>query len=136
MANDARKLFVNLPVRDLKRSMAYFRELGFEFNAKFTNDQAAAMLINDDAWVMLLTVPFFQTFTKREVCDTAVSTEVLLCISAPSRVAVDELVARAVAAGGKPAQDEPQDHGFMYGSSFYDLDGHGWEVMWMDPAAV
>jgi len=128
----ARKLFVNLPVESLKRSMDFFKQLGFAFNLKFTDEKAACMIISDEAFAMLLTKPFFKTFTKNEICDTSAHTEGLFALSCESRAEVDELVKKAVAAGGKPAMD-PVDHGFMYGWSFYDLDGHHWEVLWMDP---
>ena len=131
----ARKMFVNLPVRDLKRSMEFFSRLGFEFNPQFTDDKAACMVLSEEGYVMLLGEPFFRTFTKRELCDTSRQTEALLALSCASRAEVDELVKKAIAAGGKHAMD-PQDHGFMYGWSFYDLDGHHWEVLWMDPKAI
>jgi predicted lactoylglutathione lyase len=130
-----RKLFVNLPVRDLKRSMEFFAKLGFEYNRQFTDDNAACMVVSDEAYFMLLSTPFWGRFTKRAICDTGTHTEALFAISCPSRAEVDELVKKAVAAGGKHAMD-PQDHGFMYGWSFYDLDGHHWEVLWMDPSKV
>ena len=131
----ARKLFVNLAVRDLKRSMAFFSKLGFEFNSKFTDDKAACMIVSDEASVMLLTEPFFQGFTKRQICDTGTHSEGLFALSCASRAEVDELVNKAVGAGGSHAMDAT-DHGFMYAWSFYDLDGHHWEVFWMDPAAA
>jgi predicted lactoylglutathione lyase len=131
---NTRMLFVNLAVRDLKRSMSFFSSLGFTYNATFTDDKAACMIVNDQACVMLLTEPFFKGFTRRELCDTTRQTEGLFALSCTSRSEVDELVQKAVAAGGSHAM-EPQDHGFMYGWSFYDLDGHHWEVFWMDPAA-
>lgn len=131
----ARKIFINLPVRDLKKSVAFFSKLGFEFNAKFTDENATSMVVSEEAYVMLLVEKFFQGFTDRKICDTSASTEALICVSAESRAEVDALVKRAFEAGGKPAK-EAQDHGFMYGWSFYDLDGHHWEVMWMDPAAL
>jgi predicted lactoylglutathione lyase len=130
-----RKIFVNLAVRDLKRSMEFFGKLGFQFNPQFTDDKAACMVISSDAFVMLLTEPFFKTFTKLEICNTSSHTEGLFALSCNSRAEVDEMVNTAIAAGGKPAMPT-QDHGFMYGWSFYDLDGHHWEVLWMDPAAV
>ena len=129
----SRKIFVNLAVRDLKKPKTFFSTLGFEFNPKFTDENAACMIVNDDASVMLLTEPFFRTFTTREVCDTTKQTEGLFALSCESRAEVDEMVKRAVAAGGRHAANS-QDHGFMYGSSFYDLDGHHWEVVWMDPS--
>jgi predicted lactoylglutathione lyase len=128
----ARKIFVNLAVRDLKKTKEFFSALGFTFNPKFTDDNAACMIVSDEAFVMLLNQPFFKTFTKREVCDTSKYTEGLLALSCDSRTEVDEMVKKALAAGGQPAMD-PQDHGFMYGWSFYDPDGHHWEVFWMDP---
>jgi predicted lactoylglutathione lyase len=131
----ARKLFVNLSVRDLKRSMEFWTKLGFEFNPQFTNDSGACMVVSEEAFVMLLAEPFFKTFTTREICDTSKQTEGLFCLSCVSRAEVDEIVNKAIAAGGAHAM-KPQDHGFMYGSSFYDVDGHHWEVMWMDPAAI
>jgi uncharacterized protein len=130
--NPSRKIFVNLPVRDLQRSVDFFSRLGFAFNPKFTDEKATCMIVSDEAFVMLLTEPFFQTFTKRERCDTARHTEAICALSCASRAEVDDLVRKAVAAGGKPAMD-PQDHGFMYGWSFYDIDGHHWELVWMDP---
>ena len=136
MAHTAsRKLFVNLPVRDLSRSMAFFAKLGFSFNPQFTDDRAACMIISDEAYVMLLAESFFRTFTKRELCDGTRQTEGLFALSCGSRAEVDELVRTAVGAGGQHAMD-PMDHGFMYGWSFYDPDGHHWEVLWMDPAHI
>ena len=131
----ARLIFVNLAVRDLQKSVAFFGSLGFTFNPKFTDDNGACMIVNDQAFVMLLAEPFFRTFTKRQPCDTASQTEALLAISCDSRSEVDALVHRAIDAGGSYAM-EPMDHGFMYGWSFYDRDGHHWEVVWMDPAAA
>jgi predicted lactoylglutathione lyase len=131
----SRKLFVNISVRDLKKSMQFFSTLGFSFNQQFTDEKAACMVISDEAFVMLLTEPFFRTFTQRELCDTSRQTEGLFALSCDSRAEVDEIVQTALAAGGKHAMD-PQDHGFMYGWSFYDLDDHHWEVLWMDPAFV
>jgi predicted lactoylglutathione lyase len=130
-----RMLFVNLAVRDPKRSMDFFGRLGFRFNPKFTDEKAACMVVSDQAFVMLLGEPFFRTFTKRELCDTTKQTEGLFALSCESRAEVDELVNTAISAGGQYAM-EPQDHGFMYAWSFYDLDGHHWEVLWMDPKAV
>ncbi len=128
--NSSRQLFVNLAVRDPKRSMEFFRALGFDFDPKFTNDKAACMIVNGSAFVMLLSEGFFKTFTNRSLCDTESQTEALLALSCATRAEVDDLVKRAIAAGGKHAMDR-QDHGFMYGWSFYDPDGHHWEVLWM-----
>jgi predicted lactoylglutathione lyase len=130
-----RKIFVNLRVHDLTRSMAFFSGLGFSFNPHFSDEKAACMIVSDEAFVMLLTEPFFRTFTQREPCDTTRFTEGLFALSCSSRAEVDALVATAVGAGGAVAMP-PQDHGFMYGRSFYDLDGHHWEVIWMDPATI
>jgi uncharacterized protein len=131
----SRMVFVNLPVHDLDKSVAFFTSLGFEFNARFTDENATCMVVNDQALVMLLVRPFFSTFTTREVVDAASGTEVILGISAETREEVDTLADRALALGGGVAK-EPSDEGFMYGRSFYDLDGHAWEVMWMDPSAL
>lgn len=131
----ARTLYVNLMVRDLKRSMAFFSTLGFEFNMRFTDENAACMVIGEGIYVMLLGEPFFRTFTKREPCDTATHTEAYLAVSCANRAEVDEMVQKAVAAGGQHA-NATQDHGFMYGWSFYDLDGHHWEPFWMDTSAA
>jgi len=128
-------MFVNLAVKDLGRSMGFFRGLGFQFDPKFTNDKGACMIISDQAYVMLLSEPFFKTFTKKKICETASHTEGLFALCCDSRAEVDELVKKAKAAGGRHAMD-PQDHGFMYGWSFYDLDGHHWEVLWMDPKGM
>ncbi len=133
--NASRMLFVNLAVRDLKKSMAFFSRLGFGFNPKFTDEKAVCMVISQDAFVMLLGEPFFKTFTKRDVCDTTRQTEGLFALSCASRAEVDAMVNKALEAGGKKAM-ELMDQGMMYGWSSYDLDGHHWEVMWMDPKAV
>ena len=130
-----RKLFVNLAVRDLPRAKAFFSALGFTFNPQFTDDNAACMIVSGEAFVMLLTQPFFQGFTKKQPCETATHTEGLFALSCTSREEVDQLVQTALANGGSTAMP-PQDHGFMYASSFYDPDGHHWEVLWMDPAHI
>jgi uncharacterized protein len=131
----SRRMFVNLAVRDLKKSMEFFSTLGFEFNPKFTDENAACMIVSDQASVMLLTEPFFRSFTKREPCDTTTRSEGLFALSCGSRAEVDDMVKKAIAAGGQHAMDS-LDHGFMYGWSFYDPDGHHWEVFWMDPGAA
>jgi predicted lactoylglutathione lyase len=125
-------IFVNLAVRDLGRTKAFFTRLGFEFNLRFTDDKAACMMVTPTACVMLLSEPFFQGFTTRKICDTSAQTEALIAINCGSRAEVDALVHKAFDAGGTAAMP-PVDHGFMYGWSFYDLDGHHWEVLWMDP---
>ena len=131
----SRDLFVNVPVRDLPKSMEFFTSLGFTFNPQFTDQNAACMIVNEKAYMMLLSEPFFRGFTKNEPCDTSRQTEALLAISCESRAEVDQLVRKAIDGGGRHAMD-PMDHGWMYGWSFYDLDGHHWEVLWMDPAGV
>lgn len=127
-ATNARKVFVNLPVRDLRRSVAFFTALGFTFDGEFTDERATAMVVNDDAFVMLLVEDFFTTFTGAPVPTTS---EVVIALSAGSVGEVDDLVARALAAGGAEAQDKVRD-GPMYGWSFLDPDGHHWELIHMD----
>jgi uncharacterized protein len=131
--NNTRKLFVNIPVRDLRKSMEFFSSLGFAFNKQFTDDKAACMVVNDDAYFMLLTEPFFRSFIQHEPADPKRFTSSLFALSCRSRAEVDEMVRKAIDAGGSHAKD-PIDQGFMYGWSFYDVDGHHWEVLWMDKA--
>jgi len=131
----ATKIFVNLPVKSLKRSVEFFTNLGFSFNPQFTDDTATCMIVSEDIFVMLLTEAKFKTFTPKEICDTTKSTEVLVCLSIESRENVDAMVRKAVAAGGT-TYNEPQDHGFMYGHGFQDLDGHIWELVYMEASAV
>lgn len=132
----ATKIFVNLPVRDLEKTKKFFSTLGYTYNQQFTDEKAACMVISEDIYAMLLSEPFFKGFIpNREMADTSKTKEVLLALSADSRKQVDELVDKAVAAGGK-AFREPEDHGFMYARSFEDLDGHVWEILWMDPANI
>ena len=134
MAN--KQIFVNLPVKDLDKSKAFFAALGYTFNAQFTDANAACMVIQEGSiHAMLLVEDFFKTFTSKSIADTSKSTEVLLCLSCESRAEVDELVAKAKAAGGT-IPGEPKDYGFMYGHGFQDIDGHLWELMYMDPNAV
>jgi predicted lactoylglutathione lyase len=135
MAPDPRYLFVNLPVKDLARSKEFFGALGFEFDPKFTDEACACMVVSDQAYVMLLEESRFADFTTRPTADATSATEAILCVSAESREAVDELADVALDNGGGTAA-EPTDYGFMYGRSFNDPDGHHWEVMWMDQAAV
>jgi predicted lactoylglutathione lyase len=130
-----KQIFVDLPVKNLERTKAFFSSLGFGFNPQFTNEQAACMVISDSIYVMLLVENFFQTFTKKAIADATQTTEVLVCLSCDSRGEVDDLVSRAVAAGGRVPR-EPQDHGFMYGHAFEDLDGHIWELVYMDASAA
>ena len=131
----ARKIFVNLPVKDLDRSIAFFKALGFSFNAQFTDETAGCMVISDDIYAMLLTHDKFKQFTTKAIADATKTTEVLTCLSAESKDAVNLLVDKALKAGGQKLR-EPQDYGFMYERSFQDPDGHIWEIMWMDPADV
>ncbi|AKF82407.1 extradiol dioxygenase [Myxococcus fulvus 124B02] len=131
----SRKLFVNLPVKDLKRTNAFFTKLGFTFDARFCDDHATCMVISEEAFVMLLTEARFQDFSKKALCDTRTTAEGIFALSASSREDVDRMVRTAVASGGSTA-GEPQDHGFMYGWSFFDPDGHHWEVIHMDMSAL
>jgi predicted lactoylglutathione lyase len=128
-------IFINLPVNDLDASKKFFTELGYSINPQFSDENAASVVISDTIVAMLLTKPFYSTFTKKEIADATKTSEVLIALSAESREKVDELVEKALAAGGSPS-GETQDHGFMYGRAFDDPDGHTWEVVWMDPAAV
>jgi predicted lactoylglutathione lyase len=128
-------IFVNLPVSDLDASKKFFTELGHTINPQFSDDKAASVVISDTIIAMLLTKPFYSTFTDKEIADSTKSSEVLIALSAQSREKVDELVDKALALGGSPS-GRTQDMGFMYGRSFDDLDGHTWEVIWMDPSAV
>ena len=128
-------IFVNIPTSDLERSKAFYLALGAELSPQFTDDNAACMILSSEGYVMLLTEPFFKGFTKRQIADTSTSSEALLALSCASREEVDTMAQQALDGGGSHAMD-PQDHGFMYARSFYDLDGHHWEVVWMDPAAA
>lgn len=130
-----RMIFVNLPVRDLDRSKAFFEALGFHFNPKFTDATAACLVISPHIHAMLLTHEKFKTFTHRAICDARQSTEVLIALNCASREDVDALMEKATAHGGAQFR-EPADHGFMYERSFEDPDGHVWECFWMDPAAA
>jgi predicted lactoylglutathione lyase len=129
------KIFVNLPVKQLDNAMAFYSAIGFTNNPQFTDETAACMIVSEDIYVMLLTHPKFKQFTPKEISDATKASEVLNCLSCESRADVDGMVRKAVAAGGSTFSD-PQDHGFMYHHSFQDPDGHIWEVMWMDPAAL
>ncbi|HEY8527086.1 MAG TPA: VOC family protein [Acidimicrobiales bacterium] len=131
----SRHLFVNLPVADLQASKTFFSELGFEFDPRFTDENATAMVINDQTSVMLLTRPYFETFTDLPVVDAKTQVQTLIAVSAESREEVDQLVEKAVANGATEAR-EPQDLGFMYQRTIQDLDGHTWEVGYMDMSQV
>jgi len=128
-------IYVNLPVKNLKQSVEFFRKLGFTFNPQFTDETATCMIVAEDIFIMLLTEKKFKTFTPKEICDATKGTEVLVCLLCESRAEVDEMVRKAVAAGGTTYND-PQDHGLMYGHGFQDLDGHIWELLYMEPGAI
>jgi len=135
-ASSTRKIFVNLPVRDLKKTMDFFSELGFTFNPIFTDENAACLVISDDIYAMLLVEKFFQSFIPgKEICDTRKSTEALVALSADSRGEEDELVKKAVAAGGSEYR-QAQDYGWMYGRAFQDINGHIWELFYADMNAI
>jgi predicted lactoylglutathione lyase len=131
----ATKIFVNLPVKDLNKSIEFFTKLDFPFNPQFTDETAACIIVSEDIFVMLLTPDKFKNFTPKAICDATKCTEVLVCLSSESREKVNEMVRKAVAAGGT-TYNEPQDHGFMYGHGFQDLDGHIWELIYMEPSAI
>jgi predicted lactoylglutathione lyase len=128
----ARQIYVNLPVKNLEQTKAFFGALGFSFNPQFSDEQALCMVVEDNIYVMLLVESFFKSFISKEISDAKKSTEVLVCLSCNSRAEVDELVAKAVKAGGTIPR-EPQDYGFMYSRAFEDLDGHIWELVYMEP---
>jgi uncharacterized protein len=130
-----RQIFVNLPIKDMERSQAFFKALGLSFNPRFTNDKGACLEIAENIYAMLLVEPFFQGFTQLPISDAKKQTEVLIALSCDSREEVTSLVAKAVAAGAT-TPNAPQDHGFMLQHGFADLDGHQWEVFWMDEAAA
>ena len=130
----SKMIFVNLPVRDLPKSITFFEALGYTFNPQFTDHTAACMVIDDQhIYAMLLTHEKFKAFSPKPISDATETSEVLVCLSCESRSEVAALVRKAVAAGGTTFR-EPEDHGFMYGHAFQDLDGHIWELMWMDPS--
>lgn len=131
----ATKIFINLPVKDLKKSIGFFTQLGFYFNPQFTDEQATCMIIGENIFAMLLVEERFKDFTKKPISDAKKSTEVLLALDAETREAVDTMVKNAVKAGGSVYSD-PQDHGWMYGHSFADLDGHQWEILYINESAI
>lgn len=131
----ATQIFVNLPVRDLEKSKAFFKALGYANNPQFTDENAACIVVSDTIYVMLLVEPFFQGFTRKAIADARTHTEVILCLSADTRAGVDALADKAIAAGGSVTL-EAKDYGFMYQRSFQDLDGHQWEVVHMDGGAM
>jgi uncharacterized protein len=132
----SKMIFVNLPVTDLNRSVAFYEAVGAKKNPQFSDDTAACMVISDTIYAMLLTHAKYRQFTSKPIADATKTSEVLICLSEDSREAVDATIAKAKAAGGRIDPGPKQDHGFMYGRSFEDPDGHHWEVMWMDVAAA
>lgn len=127
----ATQIFVNLPVKDLDKTVAFYTKLGFSFNPQFTDENATCMIVSDESFVMFLVESYYKTFTTKDICDAKRSSEVIVCISADSREGVDEMINKAVEAGAVIPKDK-QDLGFMYSHSFEDPDGHLWEVMNMD----
>lgn len=130
----ATKIFVNLPVKNLDSSVKFFTRLGYSFNPQFTDENATCMIVDENIFVMLLVEPYFKTFIDKDICDATRSTEVIVCLSAESRAQADDLVAKATAGGGKATASK--DYGFMYQTGFQDLDGHLWELAYMDPNAA
>jgi len=131
----ATKIFVNLPVKNLNKSVEFFTKLGYTFDPQFTDETATCMIVAEDIFVMLLTEAKFKTFTPKKICDATKSTEVLVCLTCESRANVDAMVRKAVAAGGT-TYNKPQDYGFMYEHGYQDLDGHIWELIYMEPGAL
>ena len=135
MAFQSKNIFINLPVKDLNKSIQFFRELGFEFNQQFSDETTASMIISENIFALLMIENRFKEFTKKDITDTSTSAEAIFCLSAENREQVDMLVNQAMASGATFYSD-PQDHGFMYGWGFHDLDGHIWEVVYMDESAI
>ena len=132
----ARKIFVNLPVKDLSKSIEFFTKLGFSFNPQFTDENATCMIISEDSiFAMLITEPFFKTFTTKEIADASKTAEVITCLSAENREEVDQILANVIAGGGTEPKPS-QDHGWMYIRNFQDLDGHIWEIAYMDESMI
>ncbi len=127
-----KEIYVNLPVKDLKRSMAFFERIGYRFDPRFTNDKAAGLILGGNLFAMLLPQPFFATFTTKPVSDAMKATEMLVALACESRDEVDALVAKAKTAGASVPR-EATDYGFMYQHGYHDLDGHVWELFWADP---
>jgi len=131
----ATKVFINLPVKDLAKSMDFFQQLGFSFNPQFTDEKAASMVVSDSIFVMLLTENYFKTFINNDICDAKKVTEVLIALDAASKDEVKQTVSKAQSLGGT-LYAQPQDHGWMYQHSFSDLDGHKWEIVYMDQSQL
>jgi len=133
--NMATSIFVNLPVKDLNRSVEFFTQLGYTFNQQFTDDNATCMVISENIYAMLLVEKFFKSFIRKDIADASKVKESLIALSAGSKADVDGLIEKVINAGGIEVSD-PQDQGFMYSRAFEDLDGHHWEIFWMDPSAI
>ena len=129
------RIFVNLPVKDLNRAVEFFTKLGFKFNPQFKDKNATCMIINEDIFVMLLVEEFFKTFTKKEICNTSKNIEAIIALSAESRENVDEMINKAIEAGGIEPR-KPRDHGWMYDRAFEDIDGHLWEITYMNKSSL
>ena len=130
-----KKIFVNLPVKNLNKSIEFFSKLGFSFNPQFTNEKATCMIIAENIFAMLSAEKFFKTFTKKDIVDASICTEVFISLSVDSKEEVDALISKALAAGGK-TPNEPDDRGYMYSWGFEDLDSHAWDIFFMDPSAI
>lgn len=135
MSFQSKNIFINLPVKNVNKSTSFFKELGFEFNQQFSDETTSSMIISENIFALLMVEDRFKGFSNKEIPDTTVSAQAILCLSAENREQVDQLVNKALASGGKPYSD-PQDNGFMYGWGFQDLDGHIWEVVYMDEHAM
>lgn len=129
------KIFLNLPVKDLNTSIAFFTQLGFSFNPKFTNEKGTCLVISENINAMLLTEEFYQTFTNKQICNTATTSEVIISISLDSRAKVDEMMEKVIKASGSEYM-KTQDYGWMYNRTFLDLDGHHWEVFYMNESQI
>lgn len=131
----ARSIFVNLPVKNLSKTVEFFTKVGFSFNPQFTDENATCMVVGETIFVMLLVEKFFKTFISKEICDTSRDAEAIIALSLESREKVDQLMSKAIGAGGTEPR-KAQDQGWMYGRNFQDIDGHLWEVFWMDESAI
>jgi uncharacterized protein len=131
----AKNVFINLPVKSLEKSTDFFKSLGFNFNHRFTDDKATCIVVSDNVFVVLLMESYFKTFTRKELCDSTKATEVLIALDTDSRDEVKQIISKAHSLGGN-IYSEPQDHGWMYQHSFADLDGHQWELVYMDESQL
>lgn len=128
----AKQIFINLPVKDLNRSMEFYSKLGYTFNPQFTDEKAACMLVGENIFCMLVVESYFSTFTEKEIIDAHKQVETLIALSAKDRAEVDDHISKVTEAGGK-VLDKTQDYGWMYYRAYLDLDGHHWEIVYMDP---